>query len=94
MADWTSPAPPDAPEGPVELYFRPREVSFALADGPGFSATVLHAGVRGASGKIECAVGEAVLELEAAGSPRPAFLSRGAAIRVTPHRYKLYPRAD
>ena len=93
LADWTS-APPGAPEGSVELYFRPNEVSLAPADGPGFSARVLHAGVRGASGKIECAVGEAVLELEAATSPRPTFLARGADIRVTPDRYKLYPRAE
>jgi sulfate/thiosulfate transport system ATP-binding protein len=91
VADWVGVAPPGAPDGAVELYFRPSEVSLAPADGPGFSAKVLHAGVRGASGKIECAVGDVVLELEAVGSPRPAFLSRGADIRVTPDRYKLYP---
>jgi len=94
VADWTNAAPPGAPSGKVELYFRPNDVSLSPADGPGFSAKVLHAGVRGASGKIECAVGEVILELEAAVSPRPAFLSRGADIRVLPNRCKLYPSAD
>jgi sulfate transport system ATP-binding protein len=94
VADWESPAPPGAPEGPVQVYFRPHEVSLCLADGAGFSARVLHAGLRGASGKIECTVGEAILELEPAGLRPCAKVTRGDTIRVTPNRYRLYPRAD
>jgi len=90
VADWTTAAPPGAPEGAVEVFFRPDEVTFAPPDGEGFEATVLIAGVRGASGKIECVVGEQILELQALGSGLPDYLTRGAQIRVTPNRYTLF----
>ena len=91
VADWTTAAPADAPQGPVELYFRPNTVDFAPADGDGFSAKVLLAGLRGASGKIECAVGETLFELESLGARLPDYLVRGAQIRVAPNRFTLFP---
>jgi sulfate transport system ATP-binding protein len=91
VADWTTAAPDGAPEGPVDLFFRPNEVTFSPADGEGLGATVLVAGVRGAGGKIECVVGEQILELQAPGPDLPAFLTRGAEVRVRPTRFKLFP---
>jgi hypothetical protein len=54
------------------------------------AATVVVAGVRGAGGKVECMVGDHLLELQAQGSDLPAFLTRGAEIRIRPTRYKLF----
>jgi sulfate/thiosulfate transport system ATP-binding protein len=90
VADWTTAAPADAPQGAIQIFFRPNEVSFAPADEAGVAATVVVAGVRGAGGKVECMVGEQLLELQAPGSALPAFLSRGAQIRIWPTRYKLF----
>jgi sulfate transport system ATP-binding protein len=90
VADWTTAAPADAPRGKVEVFFRPNEVAFAPADGEGMAATVVVAGVRGAGGKVECMVGDHLLELQAQGSDLPAFLTRGAEIRIRPTRYKLF----
>ena len=91
VAAWSTPAPADAPQGRVEVFFRPNEVAFAPEDGEGVAATVVVAGVRGAGGKVECVVGEQLLELQALGSDLPAFITRGAEIRVRPTRYKLFP---
>jgi sulfate transport system ATP-binding protein len=90
VAEWITPAPTGAPEGAVELFFRPNEVAFSPADGEGLSASVLIAGVRGASGKVECVVGEQILELQSLGAVLPDFLKRGAEVRVKPTRYKLF----
>jgi sulfate transport system ATP-binding protein len=91
VADWSTAAPADAPQGKVEVFFRPNEVAFAPEDGEGVAATVVVAGVRGAGGKVECVVGEQLLELQALGSNLPAFLTRGAEIRIRPTRFKLFP---
>jgi len=93
VAGWSTPAPDGAPEGSVELFFRPDEAAFSTADGEGVAATVVAAGVRGATGKIECVVGQQLLELQAPGSGPPAFLTCGAEVRVRPTRYKLFPAA-
>jgi sulfate transport system ATP-binding protein len=92
IGDWVSPAPPDAPGGEVEVYFRPHDVAFSGPQGDGVAATVLAAGLRGASGKIECVVGEQILELLAADGEPPPLLTRGAEVRVRPTRYKLFAR--
>ena len=94
VADWVTAAPPGGPEGPVELFFRPTDISFAAADGEGLTAKVLLAGRRGAHGKVECSVGDTILELEAPGGQLPDFLTRGAQIRVAPTRYKLFAAAS
>ena len=94
VADWTTAAPAGAPQGEVELFFRPNEVVFAPASGEGLSARVLAAGVLGARARIECQVGEQVLELQVLGPDLPAFVSRGADIRVRPTRYKLFAAAQ
>ena len=91
VAEWSTAAPADAPLGLVDVYFRPNEVAFAPQDGEGVAASVVVAGVRGAGGKVECVVGEQLLELQALGSDLPAFITRGAEIRIRPTRYKLFP---
>jgi sulfate transport system ATP-binding protein len=91
VADWSLAAPPGAPEGAVELFFRPNEVSFAPADGVGVSATVLAASVRGAAAKLECVVGEQILELQTQGAVLPGPLTRDSQIRLVPDRFKLFP---
>jgi len=91
VLDWSAAAPADAPHGPVELYFRPNEVSFSTAEGAGLRARVLNASLRGAAGKVDCAIGDQVLELQALGGQLPDFVQRGAEIRVAPTRYTLFP---
>jgi sulfate transport system ATP-binding protein len=91
VGGWTTTAPAGAPDGQVDLYFRPNEVVFAPADGEGVAASVVAAGVRGASGKVECVLGEQIVELQVLGADLPAFVTRGAEVRVSPTRYKLFP---
>jgi sulfate transport system ATP-binding protein len=93
VADWTTEAAADAPQGAVRVFFRPTDVAFAPADGEGVAAAVLVAGVRGAGGKVECMVGQQLLELQAQGGQLPAFLTRGAQVRIRPTRYKLFAPA-
>jgi sulfate transport system ATP-binding protein len=90
VADWVSAAPADAPQGAVELFFRPDEVVFSGESGAGFSAKVVGAALRGASGRVDCAVGDRVLELAARGPDLPEGIMQGAQIRVAPSRYKVF----
>jgi sulfate transport system ATP-binding protein len=90
VGDWTTAAPDGAPQGDVELFFRPNEVAFGPAEEEGLSARVVATAARGASAKVECAVGDHVLELQAssADAPRP-----GAPVRLRPTRYILFARS-
>jgi sulfate transport system ATP-binding protein len=93
VGDWTCAAPDGAPQGRVELYFRPNAAEIAPPEGAGVSATVLSASARGASIKLECKVGEQVIELQSQGALPPNVLARQANIRFTPTRYRLFPAA-
>ncbi|MGM2776524.1 hypothetical protein, partial [Bacillus cereus group sp. Bce015] len=63
IADWDSEAPAGAPQGAVEVFFRPDEVTFAPADGAGLSADVKAVAQRGPDVRIDCDIEGQPVEL-------------------------------
>ena len=90
VADWETAAPQDAPQGEVEVFFRPDEVAFAPADGAGLAAEVRAAATRGPKLRIECVIEGRHMELEAHGRDAPAGVAPGLAVRVKPLRPRVY----
>jgi sulfate transport system ATP-binding protein len=90
VADWETAAPADAPQGDVEVFFRPDEVAFAPADGAGLAAEVRAAAARGPKLRIECLIEGRALELEAHGRDAPVGVAPGLAVRVKPLRPRVY----
>jgi sulfate transport system ATP-binding protein len=93
VADWETAAPQDAPQGAVEVFFRPDEVAFAPTDGAGLAAEVRLAAARGPKMRIECLIEGQVMELETHSRTAPAGVAPGLAIRVKPLRPKVYAAA-
>jgi sulfate transport system ATP-binding protein len=92
VADWETKAPKGAPQGPVEVFFRPDEVAFAPADGAGLAAEVKAVAQRGPDVRIECLIEGEIFELEAHGPTLPPGVSPGLAVRIKPTRPRVYPR--
>ena len=92
VADWESKAPKGAPQGPVEVFFRPDEVAFGPLDGAGLGAEVKAVAQRGPDVRIECLIEGQVLELEAHGPTLPNGVAPGLSLRVKPLRPRVYPR--
>jgi sulfate/thiosulfate transport system ATP-binding protein len=90
ITDWESPAPEGAPQGPVEVYFRPDEVDFAPADGAGLAAHVTGVTQRGPDVRIDCLIDGQHVELEAHGPSLPVGVASGLAVRVRPLRPQVY----
>ena len=90
IADWESTAPPGAPDGPVQVFFRPDEVAFAPRDGAGLGAQVLAVTARGPDVRIECLILGQVMELQAHGLILPPGVAPGLSIRVKPLRPQAY----
>jgi sulfate transport system ATP-binding protein len=90
VADWETKAPKDAPEGRVEVFFRPDEVAFAPADGAGLAADVRAIAARGPDVRIECLIEGAVVELQAHGPTLPAGVAPGLSLRIKPLRPRVY----
>ena len=91
VADWETAAPKDAPQGQVEVFFRPDEVAFAPADGAGLAAEVRAAAARGPKVRVDCMIEGRLMELEVHGRDAPAGVAPGLALRVKPLRPKIYP---
>lgn len=89
VADWTTKAPKGAPEGPVEVFFRPDEVAFS-ADGQGLAAQIRAVARRGPDVRIESVVEGQVFELETHGPTMPAGITPGLTVRVKPLRPRVY----
>jgi len=79
-----------APAGAVEVHFRPDEVSFGPADGPGLAAEVRAVAQRGPDVRIECLIDGQIFELEAHGPTLPKGVSPGEQLRVKPMRPRAY----
>ena len=90
VADWETKAPKDAPQGRVEIFFRPDEVAFAPADGAGLAAQVKAVAARGSDVRIECLIEGRLFELEARGPTVPNGVAPGLSLRVRPARLKVY----
>jgi sulfate transport system ATP-binding protein len=91
VADWESKAPKGAPQGLVEVFFRPDEVAFAPPDGAGLGAEVRAVAQRGPDVRIECVIEGRVFELEAHGPTLPNGVAPGLSLRVKPMRPRVYP---
>ncbi|HXA39864.1 MAG TPA: sulfate/molybdate ABC transporter ATP-binding protein [Phenylobacterium sp.] len=91
VADWETKAPADAPQGRVEMFFRPDEVMFAPLDGAGLAAEVKSVVQRGPDARIECLIEGRLFELEARGPGVPSGVSPGLSLRIKPLRPKIYP---
>jgi sulfate transport system ATP-binding protein len=91
IADWETKAPEGAPQGKVDVYFRPDEVTFAPADGAGLAAEVRAVTARGHEVRIECTIEGRVFELSAHGPTLPVGVAPGLALRVKPQRSQIYP---
>ncbi|THD79479.1 MAG: sulfate/molybdate ABC transporter ATP-binding protein [Phenylobacterium sp.] len=90
VADWESAAPKGAPEGSVEVFFRPDEVAFAPPDGAGLGAVVRAIAQRGPDVRIECVIDGQTVELEAHGPALPPGVAPGLALRIRPLRPRVY----
>ena len=91
VGDWSAPAPANAPEGAVELYFRPNEVALARA-GDGIEAQVRSAQARGPDVRIDGDAGSAPVELLVRAEAAPADLAPGGRVFFAPTRFKIYPK--
>ena len=93
IADWESEAPKGAPDGPVEVYFRPDEVAFAPADGAGLAAEVRAVAQRGPDVRIDCHIEGQTVELIGHGPTLPPGVTPGLSVRVKPLRPQVYAQA-
>ncbi len=90
VADWETKAETDAPQGRVEVYFRPNEVVLAPLDGAGLAGEVRAVAARGPDVRIECLIEGQIFELESRGPGIPAGVAPGLALRIKPLRPKVY----
>jgi sulfate transport system ATP-binding protein len=93
IADWETSAPEGAPDGPVDVYFRPDEADFAPADGAGLAAEVKGVVSRGPDVRIDCVIEGQTFELQAHGPTLPVGVAPGLAVRVKPIRPRVYRTA-
>ncbi|HUZ13717.1 MAG TPA: sulfate/molybdate ABC transporter ATP-binding protein [Caulobacteraceae bacterium] len=93
IGDWISAAPEDAPDGDVDVYFRPDEVAFSPG-GAGLCAEVRSVLWRGPDLRIECQIGGRRLELRARksvlASELPSGVRPGDAVVFRPTRLAVY----
>jgi sulfate transport system ATP-binding protein len=90
IGDWETEAPLGAPEGPVEVLFRPDEVHFGPPGSGGLHAEIRAVSKRGADVRIDTLVDGQLLELMVHGSQLPQSVTVGAAARVRPQRPRIY----
>ncbi|MBL8556041.1 MAG: sulfate/molybdate ABC transporter ATP-binding protein [Phenylobacterium sp.] len=90
VADWGTAAPEGAPQGAVQVFFRPDEIAFAPADGAGLAAEVLAVAQRGPDVRIDCRIEGVLMELIGHGPTLPAGVAPGLSVRVKPLRPQVY----
>ncbi|WP_293386729.1 sulfate/molybdate ABC transporter ATP-binding protein [Phenylobacterium sp. RIFCSPHIGHO2_01_FULL_69_31] len=93
IAGWEGEAPAGAPQGPVEVFFRPDEVAFAPPGGTGLATQVRGVAQRGPDVRIDCHVEGAPMELQAHGPSLPPGVGPGLSVRITPLRPQVYAAA-
>ncbi len=90
VADWESAAPVNAPQGKVDVFFRPDEITFAPNDGAGLAAEVLAVAQRGPDVRIDCRIEGELMELVGHGPTLPPGVTPGLSVRVKPLRPQVY----
>lgn len=91
VADWETKAPAGAPQGPVDVFFRPDEVMFAPLDGAGLAGEVKGVIRRGSEARVACLIEGRLFELTARGPTLPNGIAPGLSVRVKPLRPQVYP---
>lgn len=90
IGDWESEAPAGAPQGAVEVLFRPDEIVLSPSDGAGLAAEVKAVAQRGPDVRIDCRIGGQTVELIGHGPTLPPGVSPGLGVRVRPTRPQVY----
>ncbi|HEX2558994.1 sulfate/molybdate ABC transporter ATP-binding protein [Phenylobacterium sp.] len=90
---WEAPAPEGAPQGRVDVFFRPHEVSLLPPNESGVSATVRNIFAAGPVTRVECAVGDERLEIHGSAQSLPEGLAAGQPVKLKLVRPSLYPAA-
>ena len=90
VGGWVTPAPAEAPQGPVDVFFRPHELELSPADGEGILAEVGGVAPRGAALHLDCVVGGEEVLLEIPGRASAEGARVGAHIRLLPKRFKVF----
>lgn len=91
VGDWRTDAPEGAPGGRVEVFFRPHEVSVLPSAEPGLPASVRNVFAAGPVTRVECVVGDDLLEIHGSAQSLPAGLAAGQAVSLQPLRLSVYP---
>ena len=94
VADWETKASQGAPQGRVEVFFRPDQVIFAPQDGAGLAAEVRAVAARGPDVRIECLIEGRLFELTARGPGVPGGVAPGLSLRIRPMQPKVYAAKD
>lgn len=90
VGDWETPAPAGAPQGAVQVFFRPDEIAFAGPGEPGLTAEVDGVARRGPDVRIDCRIAGEAMELIGHGPTLPAGVAPGQPLRVRPLRPQIY----
>jgi sulfate transport system ATP-binding protein len=90
VADWETKAPKGAPQGAVDVFFRPDEVIFAPLDGAGLAGEVRAVAQRGPDVRVDCLIEGRTFELESRGAILPAGVAPGLGLRIKPLRPQVY----
>jgi sulfate transport system ATP-binding protein len=90
VADWETKAPAGAPQGDVQVFFRPDEVAFAPPNGAGLAAEVRSVVTRGPDVRIDCMIEGQLVELQAHGPTMPPGVAAGLSLRIQPIRPQVY----
>jgi sulfate transport system ATP-binding protein len=93
VGDWETASPSEALAlGPVDVFFRPNEVSLQSADGQGIAALVKGVARRGPNVQLECEVGGEVLDFELPGDTDISGLTPDVRVRLLPRKVAAFPR--
>ena len=92
IVGWEMEAPPGAADGPCEVLFRPDEVAVLPISEAGVAARVRSVSRRGLEVRIDCLVGDQVLELQAHGPSLPDVVALDAEVRLRPLRPRIYAK--
>lgn len=90
---WESAAPEGAAQGRVEVFFRPHEVSILAPGQAGVPATVRSVFAAGPVTRVECVVGDDLLEIHGSARSLPDGLAAGQPVTLKLLRPSLYPTA-
>jgi sulfate transport system ATP-binding protein len=93
VGGWKSPAPAGAPQGEVDVYFRPDEIALAAADEPGLEAEVRAVAARGPELRAEARCLGRDLELRLRSPILTVPAGPGMRLRFAPTRVAVYPPA-